>query len=51
MTRRTHEIGDVTLNVVNTETEGLYITLTQGADVIVLLVDQYREIAAIIDEV
>ena len=51
MTRRTHKIGDVTLNIVNTETEGLYATLTQGDDVIVLSVDQSREIAAIIDEV
>ena len=51
MTRRTHKIGDMVMNVAHTSAEGQWITLTQGEDVIALSIDQAREMAAVIDEV
>lgn len=47
----TYGIDDVELNIVSIETGSLYITLTQDEDVVVLSIDQAREIATIIDEV
>lgn len=50
MARRTHIIGDVKLNVVETETERRHIALIQGQDVIILSMDQAGIISDIIDK-
>jgi len=47
---RTHKIGDIKMDIVATETYKRHIALTQGKDVIILSMDQAREISAVIEE-
>lgn len=52
MTKRTHIIGNTSMHVIKEQpTFSDHIILTQSQDIVVLTIDEAREIAAVISEV